>query len=134
MDDWDIGETGPAADWESYTNWEDYTSNLPLFDPYSGGSSGSDSGSSGGLLDSIGGWFGKAVDAYGRVEVAKINAKNPFSPPYASTTYGRQPNAATWDIRNIGGTMQRPAVLSSGTVMIGAALLIGLLVYSIVKK
>lgn len=93
-----------------------------------------DGGGWSGVLGQVGDWFGRAVDAYGRIEVAKINASSPFASPYAPVTYPSNPNAMPYDIRVLGGAMQQPAVVSSGTVMAAAALLVGLLVYVLAKK
>lgn len=90
---------------------------------------------SGGLWDTVGGWFDKAITVYGNIEVAKLRQPNGyFSYPYSPTVYSQNPGAIPWDIRNLGNAAGQPAIMSSGTVMMGAALLIGLAVLVWAKK
>ncbi|MDZ7593213.1 MAG: hypothetical protein U0932_01050 [Thiobacillus sp.] len=84
------------------------------------------------IADTAGGWFQSAIEAYAAIEVAKA-AQPTFAPPYQPVTYGTQPGAVAFDLKNIPASVERATGIPSGVVAAGLLALAGLLAYRLIK-
>lgn len=84
------------------------------------------------FADTAGGWFESAINAYAQIEVAKASQPT-FAPPYQPVTYGTQPGAVAFDLKNIPASVEQATGIPSGVVVAGVLALLGLVAYRLLK-